>query len=896
MIEKSRPEPEALLEAIEKFENRHYRGRLKIFFGMSAGVGKTYAMLKAAQKLKQEGADVIAGYVETHGRQETDELVAGLELLPRIKIDHNGIILEDFDLDAALRRRPEVILVDELAHTNAEGMRHMKRYSDITELLDNGINVYTTLNVQHVKSQSDVVEQITGIKIRETVPDSILDSADSIELIDISPEGLLKRLSEGKVYIPEKAGIAATRFFREGNITALREMALNYVAKSVDNSMRDYMISKNFSGPWKAGDRLMVAVSPSPYSEYLIRWTRRMAFNLRASWVALYIERQKTLSDEDQYNLTKNLNVARELGAEVISTMDEDVVSGLIRIAKQRNITQIIVGKPLRTYLSDYFSGGNLVERLLKSSGDIEIHIVSEPGGMRQKKSIFSGWTLPHSLNEYFSAVASVILLTLLNFLLVSFTGYWTIALVYLLFISVAALFISRGAVFLSAIVSSVAWNFLFIPPLFTFRIGKIEDIAMFITYFIIAFIIGGLTSKLREKEWAIAVREKRITELYEFSKIINDAGDINESILLAQAYFEENFRAKSAFILTDEAGNMKSIVHEKSSLEIDSNGMGVAEWVFRNRKPAGTGTETLPQAGALFIPLNAGGYMTGVLCIRREDGNDFSYEQNNFLMNISYHLSMRFQKEIISEKTVKTKLLEESGRLYKILLNSISHELRTPLTTITGASSSLMDRVVISRPETRNSLIMEINRAAMKLNRLVDNLLDMSRLESGMMKLNLNRHDMGDLVSVVIRTLDTELENYKVSVDIADNLPMIDIDFVLMEQVLINLVYNAVSYTAPGTEIHIKSYFEDNHIIISVSDNGPGFDSADIPGLFDRFKKGVSSKAGGTGLGLSICRGIVEAHKGTITAGNRPGGGAEFIINLPVDNEKDKEVPVNND
>ncbi len=884
----NRPDPEELLAALKRFEDRHNRGKLKIFFGMSAGVGKTYAMLKAAHKLKQEGVDVVVGYAETHGRFETDELLAGLEILPRIKIDYNGIIIEDFDLDAAIGRNPEVILVDELAHTNADGMRHLKRYNDVTELMDNRINVYTTLNVQHVKSQSDVVEQITGVKVRETVPDSILDLADSIELIDISPEGLLKRLSEGKVYIPEKAELAAARFFRKGNITALREMALNYVAKSVDNEMRDYMRARNISGPWKAGDRLMVAVSPSPYSEYLIRWTRRMAFNLRASWVALYIEKQKTLSDQDQRCLTKNLNLARELGAEVISTIDEDIVAGLIRVAGQRNITQIIVGKPLRSYLSDYFYGGNLVERLLKKSGDIEIHIVSQPSVMLKKSGLFQNFAIHGNVNDYIAALASVILITLLNFVLVNFTGYWTIALVYLLYISVAALFIGRGAVFLSALLSSVAWNFLFIPPLLTFRIGKIEDIVMFVTYFIIAFIIGGLTSKLHEKEWALAVREKRISGLYEFSKIISNAADINESISIAVRYFEETFAAASAFILADDSGNLRDAVHGKSSLDIGSNGMGVAEWVFSNRKAAGIGTETLPQAGALFIPLNAGGYMTGVLCIRRNDGNEFTYEQNNYLMNIAYHLSMRFQKDMIYEKSGRAKLVEESERLYRVLLNSLSHELRTPLTTITGASSSLMDEVILSRPETRDGLVREINRAGVKLNRLVDNLLDMGRLESGMLKLNLNMHDVSDLVSAALRELEPDLVNHKVVIDIADDLPMLNMDFVLMDQVIINLVYNAVNYTSAGTEIIIKSYSLEESVMLSVSDNGQGIDPADIPGLFDKFKRGVTSKPGGTGLGLSICRGIVEAHGGTITAKNRAGGGAEFIITLPLNSKAD--------
>jgi two-component system sensor histidine kinase KdpD len=378
MRDENRPDPESLLVSIRKEEEKAGKARLKIFFGMSAGVGKTYAMLKSAHRLREEGVDVVAGYVETHGRAETDELLKGLEILPRRKTGHGGLELSELDIDGVLARRPHTVLVDELAHTNAYGSRHEKRYQDVLELLDNGINVHTTLNVQHVESQADTVEQITGVRIREKLPDSVLDRADSIELIDIPPEGLLKRLADGKVYLPEKAGIAAGNFFRTGNITALREMALNYVARSVERDLQEYREKKNIRASWKAGDRLMVAVSHSPYSAYLIRWTRKTAFNLKAPWIALHIEGKGTLSPTERSLLNKNMDLARELGAEVISTPGEDIISGLMRMALRKNITQFVVGKPLRRYFSDFFRGGNIVERLLKVSGDIEIHIVSQ--------------------------------------------------------------------------------------------------------------------------------------------------------------------------------------------------------------------------------------------------------------------------------------------------------------------------------------------------------------------------------------------------------------------------------------------------------------------------------------------------------------------------------------
>ena len=883
MSEYNRPDPESLLALIKKDEEESCRAKLKIFFGMSAGVGKTYAMLKAAHKLKDEGVDVVVGYVETHKRAETDELVKGLEIVPRITVEHNGLMIEEFDIDAVLARKPAVVLVDELAHSNAPGSRHNKRYQDVMELLDHDINVYTTLNVQHVESQADVVEQITGVKIRETLSDSILDRADSIELIDISPEGLLKRLSEGKVYIPEKAETAAERFFRKGNITALREMALNYVAKSVDSDLQHYMEKKNIHGPWKAGDRLMVAVSPSPYSEYLIRWTRRMAFNLKAPWVALYIEKRKALSESGQRILKNNLNLAKELGAEVLSTIDDDIVTGLMRVAKQKNITQIVAGKPLKAYISDFFTGGNLVERLLKASGDIEVHIVSQPSIKPGKLRLSGMFNFTGKWNEYAYAVVSVFIITVINLFLVNLTGYWAIALIYLILILLLGLFVGRGAIFVAGVASALTWNFMFIPPLFTLRINKVEDIMMFSVFFIAALIVGGLTSKLHSKEWALRIREKTLSDMYEFSKALGNAADIDGIVLTTVKYIDVYFNAKTAFVLSDSSGSLSAIQHPHSSFTMHEGGRGIAEWAFKNRKAAGRNTDTLPQASSTYVPLNSPGKVMGVLCIHIETNSGFSFDQDNFFNSIIYQVSMRLEREMLSLESRNTLLLAESERIYKILLNSISHELRTPLTTITGASTSLMDDVVESRPATRKALIGEIYRASGRLNRLVDNLLDMSRLESGMMKLNLQRHDPGDLISVVLRTLEDELTQHKVLVDIPDSIPMINIDFVLMEQALINLVYNAVNHTQSGTEINISINFSEESLQITVKDNGSGLNSEEIPFLFDKFQRGASSLTGGTGLGLSICKGIVEAHKGEVTAGNNPDGGAEFTITLPL-------------
>lgn len=891
-----RPDPETILRSIKKEEALMKKGKLKVFFGMSAGSGKTFAMLSAAQRLKSEGIDVVAGYLETHNRAETEELAKDLEILPRKKIDYNGFLIEEFDIDALLARKPSVALVDELAHTNAPGSRHPKRYQDVLELLDHDIDVYTTLNVQHIESQVDVVEQITGIKIRETLPDSIMDHADSIELVDISPEGLLKRLKEGKVYIPEKARLASESFFREGNITALREMALRYAAKLVDDDLRDYMRKKNIHGPWKAGDRLLVAVSPSPYSEYLIRWTRRMAFNLRSSWVAIYIENQGRLNDESRKLLAKNLNLAQELGAEVISTVDDNIVAGLVRTARKMNITQIVVGKPLRRYFTDIISGGNLVERLLKASGNIEIHVVTQPDVEKRKFNLFGLFNFSSKINEYVAVFVSVSGVTLLNLIISRYTGYWAIALIYLLYVLLFSYFVGRGPVFLSATLSALAWNFLFIPPVFTFRINRLDDAMMFGTYFITALLTGGLTSKLRAKELALRNREKRISELYEFSRAIGNAVDTDDVALISIEYLEKYFDSKAALVLADEYGKVSSSAHNYGSFAISEKGEGVVEWVYKNNKPAGLFTDTLPQSDAHYLPLTAMGNILGVLCIKPESEVAFSQEQESFLQNISYQISIRLEREKLSEAGRNAKLAVESERIYKILLNSISHELRTPLTTISGAASSLLDETVTLVPETRKALVYEIDKSSRRLNRLVENLLDMTRFESGMMKLKRHLYDIGDLVSVSLRDLGNELSDHTISIDVADSLPMINIDFTLMEQVLSNLIFNAIVHTQAGTIIMIKSFVNDKGVNIIVEDNGSGIDESRLPVMFEKFQNSADTASGRTGLGLSICRGIVEAHGGEISVENIITGGARFIIVFPIESVTDSDRVRTND
>jgi two-component system, OmpR family, sensor histidine kinase KdpD len=887
-----RPDPDALLQAIKENEPLDKKsGKLKIFFGMAAGVGKTYAMLEAGQRGYREKRDVVIGYIETHKRAETESLVNGLEIIPRKKFGYRGIPIEEFDIDAALQRKPDIILVDELAHTNAEGSRHEKRYQDVEELLESGINVYSTLNIQHLESQADIVGKITGVKIRETIPDSILDIADEIELIDIPPEELLKRLSEGKVYVPEKAGLAMESFFKKSNLNALREISLNYTARLVGSKLRNYAQQKNIKGPWKSGERIMVAVGPGPYSEYIIRWTRHVAFNYNAPWIALYVRQKKELSKYAQELLTKNLNLARELGAEVISIVEEDIVDGLLSAANQNNVTQIVVGKPLRRYVSDFFSRGNIVERLLKSSGDIEIHIVTQPALQTKKIGLFKNFSYTSSLKEYFKGISAVAAVTLIGLITVSFTGYWTIALIYLLCVVMLPLFIGRGPTFVAASISALVWNFLFIPPIFTFRINKLEDALMFFMYFIIAIILGGLTSKLRIKEQNLRVSQEQIAKLYDFSRALGTAFGMDEVISTAVVYIEDYFKGKVAVLLTNKSGNALAAPHPSGSLEILDDELGVAEWSFRNKKPAGLFTNTLPQKGAHYIPLSAPGSVVGVMGIRPDNGIIFSIEQQTLLQNMGYQLASRIERENLLAAGQKAMLVSESERLYKILLNSVSHELRTPLTTITGASSSMLDSAVDLDPVMRKELAVEIKKAGETLNGLVENLLDMSRIDSGRLKLNLDWNDMSDIIDTVLNRLESYLKDHPVAVDCPDNIPLICADYTLLTQALYNIVNNAVIHTKEGTSVSISVAKKNDGISIIIEDEGEGLPENDAGKLFDKFyRAGKNQSGGGLGLGLSISKGIIELHGGQIHAENKKPKGARFIIHLPVEMKEKKE------
>jgi len=881
-MDEHRPDPDWLLAAVQRQEATKNQGRLKIFFGMAAGVGKTYAMLEAAQQQKAAGMDVVVGVGETHGRSETQALLQNLEVIPKCDLPYRETVLQEMDLDAILARSPQLALVDELAHTNAPGSRHLKRYQDVLEILAAGISVYTTLNVQHVESRADAVRQITGIQIQETVPDTMLETADEIELIDLSPEDLRKRLAEGKVYTAERIDVAANNFFRTGNLTALREMALRLTAERVDHQLQDYMQVKQIAGPWKSGERLMVAVSPALFSGRLIRWTRRMAYNLEAPWVAVYVETTRQLNELEKKGLANNLALARKLGAEVVIANGEDIADTLIRVARQRNITQIVVGKPLRSRWDELLKG-SVIDHLVRISGDIDIYVVTgnEPAHPQASRMPLSKPAFHSNWRNYALSVLIVGIITYINYALLGYIGYLSVGLIDLFSVLLVAVYFGRGPALLAATLSALSWNFLFIEPQFTFAISHIQDIILFFLYFGIAAIAGNLTARIREQEKNARANADRTMAVYTLARETTRALDMDGVLRIAIEQMGAIFDADIAIILT-EGNTLCSSAHSTSTLPLSEREFSVAFWSFENGKPAGMFTDTLPMSEAHYVPLLTPNRTVGVLGIRPHQGEAFSTDLGMLLETFVSQVALMIEREMLDEAAEQAAMLQRSEHLYNTLLNSISHELRTPIAAITGAASSLLDQSTLADPTKRGLLIQDIRDSAERLNRLVENLLDMSRLASGRLTLKLEWCDVGDVIGVAVKRMEKRLGQRGVTIQHDPETPLVQMDFILIDQVLANLLDNACAYTPVNTPVDIATHLEPGRLVISVTDNGSGIPEADLERIFEKFYRLPGSASGGTGLGLSVSRGIVEAHGGQLIAENVSGAGARFSIILP--------------
>jgi two-component system sensor histidine kinase KdpD len=869
-----RPNPDALLAALQTEAARTQRGRLKVFLGMCPGVGKTYAMLEAAQRELKNGRDLVIGYVETHGRKETDALAVGLPVVPRQSIEYRGITLTEMDLDAVLARRPQLALVDELAHTNAPGSRHPKRWQDVNELLDAGINVFTTLNVQHLESRADTVRQITGAEIRETVSDSILDGAE-IELVDLPPAELITRLREGRVYLPESAASAARNFFREANLTALRELALRLAADHVSVGTQEFHRAQTDVGPWKTGHRLLVAVSASPLSESLIRWTRRMADSLKCPWLAVHVENSRPLDEAAQSRLEKNLALARTLGAEVVDTADENLARGLLRIARQNNVSQIILGKPAAGHLLEWHRAGKLLRELTRASGDIDLQVVrAEKSGATPIRPTWR-WRPTTDWKQYATVLGVLAAVGLLNLLLAQVTGPRVPGFVFLLAVVLLALFLGRGPVLFAGAVSALAWNYFFLPPKFTFIISSTEDGVLFGLYFVVALVLGQLVARIRAQELAERRREERATALYQLMRELAQAGTRDEVVWQLVAEVSRVFEAAVAVVLP---GQDSLAAHPDSSLALTEKELHVAEWAFLNRQAAGKFTDNLPGSENLHLPLATERSVLGVLSLSLPDKN-LPLARRDLLEAYARQAALVLDRVALRAAAEQGKLVAESERLSNALLNSISHELRTPLAAITSATSTLAEP---HQAEVATKMVAEIQEATARLNRLVGNLLDVTRLGSGHIRPKLDWCDVGDLVHVTVRSLERELAGREVKIELAEKLPLARLDFTLMQQALANLLLNAAVHTPAGTPIWIQARHEPERLVLLVLDHGPGLAPEMLHRVFDKFFRAPNAPAGGSGLGLAIVKGFVEAHGGRISAANRPAGGAMFTITIP--------------
>ena len=875
-----RPDPDELLASLIKEDEKNKRGKLKIFFGMCAGVGKTYTMLQTAHAEKLKGNDIIIGYVETHNRKETNELVEGFELIPRKQYNYKSTTLQDMDLDAIIARKPNIVLVDELAHSNAPGSRHNKRFQDVQEILENGINVYTTLNVQHLESRSETVAQITSIKVRETVPDEIFENSDEVELIDLTPEELLQRLSEGKVYAEERSKEAVENFFRKGNITALREMALRIVADRVDKQLQDYMQYKRIRGPWKSGMHLLVAIDYRQQSARLLRWAKNLSYSMGGKIQALYVETTHNLTLKEREQLDKNFNVARQLGIKVRINTNSDIVKAIIEYAQKENITHIIVGKPRVRNLFSMMRFGNFVDRLIRYSGNIDVYVLgSDYHAKDNYKGKISIPSFTSNISQYLIICFFVIITSLVCYFVKDYIGYQAVSFILLFLVSIFAISFGTGPILLAALLSAAIWDFFFLPPQFTLHIEKPEDIMMLIMYFIIALLSGVLTSRVRRQEKKIRIREERTNALYQLTKDLTLISGNSEVTKIASSYIRKYFDLDCVLIIKDDFNNLEIHPQTGGGIILSHNELSIANWVFKNSIKAGKYTETLPSGDYTIYPLKGDSGNMGVVAVKHKAV--FTHGEEQFWEAFLSQISSKYEREFLREAAKRSYFLNESDKLYKTLFNSISHELRIPVSTIVGASDTLLEQEFPK--ETLTKLYSEINAAGIRLNRLIENLLNMSRLESGRITPQPDWSDVHDLSNAVTVSLKEELKPFKLSVVIPANMPLVHIDYGLIEQVLHNLILNATQHAPHGSQIRTKFFYDGGALTIQVMDRGPGFDASELSSVFNKFYRGKNAKAGGTGLGLSIAKGIIEAHKGTIIAENRKNGGAIFTVKIPV-------------
>jgi two-component system sensor histidine kinase KdpD len=886
--EANRPSPDALL----KQAGAEGRGRLKIFLGAAPGVGKTYEMLSQARRRNMQTGDVVIGVVETHGRIETDQLTKGFDTIPKKRIPYKGRVLAEMDLDAILVRKPKLVLVDELAHSNAPGTRHPKRYLDVEEILERGIDVYTTLNVQHIESLNDVVAQITHVRVRETVPDSILDRADDVELVDLTPEDLLQRMKEGKVYFAEAAERAAQNYFVPGNLTALRELALRRTAQRVDAQMVDYMRAHAIQGPWEAGERVLVCVDERPGSAALVRYTRRLADRLRASWTTLYVEtsRSGSLGEAERDRIAEALRVTERLGGQAVTVPAANVADGVIDFAHANNVTHIVASKSQRSRISELWRRSTAFE-IIRRAGNISVHIVPEQltramkgAPPRPLKKLFD--FAPVGDSKAYAGTFGMVAVALLAGLALQRFGITNVALVFLTAVLTSAITYGLWPSLFACLVATLAYNFFFIPPLYTFTIAEPENVVALFFFAVVAVIASNLTARVRAQALVARDRAKATEDLYLFSRKLAAVFTLDDLLWATAFQFAQMLKVRVVILLPEGETVAVRAGYPPEDM-LDDADVAAAKWVWDNGTAAGRGSNTLPGAKWLFMPMRTGRGAVGVVGLDSDkSGALLSPDQRRLFDALADQAALAIERVNLAQDIDRNRLSAETERLRSALLTSISHDLRTPLSSILGSASSLKNYGPTLDETAKQELLASILEEAERLNRFIANLLDMTRLESGAIAPRLELVDLADLVGSALRRASKVLAHHDVQLSLSANMPMLNLDPVLFEQALFNLLDNAAKYSPPGSKVTVKSVVADNRMRLSIGDDGDGIPPEDLERVFDKFYRVHASdrKRAGTGLGLAIARGFVESMGGTLSAGNRiDGKGAEFLIVLPL-------------
>jgi two-component system sensor histidine kinase KdpD len=875
--EPRRPDPDALLAA-----TRPGRGRLKVFLGMSPGVGKTYEMLRAARRRKAEGADVLIGVVETHGRRETQALLRGLEVLPRQTLDYKGRQLTEFDLDGALARKPKLLIVDEYAHSNAPGSRHPKRWQDVEELLAAGVDVWTTLNVQHLESLVDVVWKITGVRQRETVPDLALSKADEIELIDITPAELRERLAEGKVYVPETARVAADRFFKTENLTALRELALRRAAQTVDDQLIGAMRRAGVEGPWAAGERILVLVGPDAMATALVRAGRRLSdMSMDAPWTVAHVERPNAPppSPAAAQKLREALKLAEQLGGSTVTLTGDDLVGSVIDYARRNNLTQIVVGKTRRRR---WPFQRNLIRALLDEAGGAAVHVITEASehepaqpAPRQPPNI--PWA------GHLGALAAVLVASAIAYVLDRYVQSANLAMVYLLSVLVAGLAYGLWPAVTAAAASALIYNFFFLEPRLTFYIGHAADVFTFAVFFVVAMTTGWLTGRVRDQARATARRASAIAAVLAATRRLSAAAQAKDA---ATALAEQLAAATAgpAIVLTPEGDDIGLAAAAPGPVPLTPGDMAAARWAWEKGEPAGAGTGTLPNAAWTFRPLQGVKSRAGVAgvepkALATEDGE-------RIVGALLDQGAVALERAEFAAVAASAEALRRSDRLRSALFNSISHDLRTPLSTVLGSATTLIDFGKTLTPKVRADLLLSIREEAERLNRYVGDLLDMTRLEGGGLTTRREWLDARDVLRAAVERVRRRLGRRTVAQDFPETLTMIRADASLLEQALVNILENAIAYSPDGTTIEIAAYEDRGSIVLSIEDEGRGIPTHELQRVFERFRRmeEATDRGKGAGLGLAISKGFVEAMGGRIAAASpiHDGRGTRILISLP--------------